>query len=287
MHSPTVIDLHMHSSISDGTDSPQEILAAVRQAGIRLFSLTDHDAVKGCEMIRQVLTKDDPAFINGIEFSCEDERGKYHILGYHYSLTNAALLQTVETGHQFRLDKLQARLQFLEERFGFVFPQEAKDHLYAQSNPGKPHIANLMVQYGFADSVENAIRNYLNHCHTPNWHLWPKQAIEAILSAGGVPVLAHPSFGSGSQRITGEALDNRLRYLMDFGLQGVEAFYSGFTPQLTDELLTLAKRYDLYVTAGSDYHGANKTVPLGGVQLPAPKDYPPGLCRFLAGVTGE
>ena len=80
------IDLHMHSTVSDGTDTPQELLRRVREAGIRLFALTDHDALKGCAMIRKVRSAGDPRLLNGVEFSCQDEQGKYHILGYHYDL---------------------------------------------------------------------------------------------------------------------------------------------------------------------------------------------------------
>ena len=78
------IDLHMHTTVSDGTDSPEGILDKVRSAGLALFSVTDHDAVKGYRIIQALLTPDDPAFLTGVEFSCKDEEGKYHILGYGF-----------------------------------------------------------------------------------------------------------------------------------------------------------------------------------------------------------
>ena len=83
---PRIIDLHMHTAVSDGTDKPDEILLRVREAGIGLFAVTDHDAVKGCEEISRALTAGDPAFLTGVEFSCRDEEGKYHILGYGFCL---------------------------------------------------------------------------------------------------------------------------------------------------------------------------------------------------------
>ena len=106
--------------------------------------------------------------------------------------------------------------------------------------------------------------------------------IGAVLLAGGIPILAHPVYGNGEQHITGTALRERFRYLIAYGLQGVEAFYTGLSPALTQEVLDLAQQYDLYVTAGSDYHGTNKTVLLGSVPLPDPSEYPQGLKNFLS-----
>ena len=94
------IDLHMHSTVSDGTDTPEELLARVQEAGIELFALTDHDALKGCDMIRKARKPGDPQFLNGVEFSCRDELGKYHILGYGYDPDSPSILNVVEKGAQ-------------------------------------------------------------------------------------------------------------------------------------------------------------------------------------------
>ena len=93
------IDLHMHTTVSDGTDSPEGILDKVRSAGLALFSVTDHDAVKGCRIIQALLTPDDPAFLTGVEFSCKDEEGKYHILGYGFDPEAEPICRVVEKGH--------------------------------------------------------------------------------------------------------------------------------------------------------------------------------------------
>lgn len=282
MHYPAKIDLHMHSTVSDGTDTPEQLLQNVKQNGLSLFSLTDHDTDDGCQTIRNLLKEGDPLFLNGIEFACQDEKGKYHILGYDFDSQNETLRRTIATGHQYRMNKAIGRLQFLEKTFGFCFPEEEKKRLLSLNNPGKPHIANLMVQYGFAPNRAEAIRQYINPFHPDNQYLRPEQAIEAVLLAGGIPILAHPVYGNGEQHITGTALRERFRYLIAYGLQGVEAFYTGLSPALTQEVLDLAQQYDLYVTAGSDYHGTNKTVLLGSVPLPNPSEYPQGLKNFLS-----
>ena len=275
------MDLHMHSTVSDGTDTPEEILARVRQTGLELFALSDHDAIKGCARIRGARREGDPQFLNGVEFSCKDEEGKYHILGYGYDPDSEAIQAVVNLGHSLRMKKVTARLDFIRTRFGFAFPEEEIRALLALDNPGKPHIGNLMVRHGYASTKDEAIRNYIDKLRLPNEYIRPEEAIEGILQSGGIPVLAHPAYGSGDQLILGEEMDSRIRRLMDFGLPGLEAYYSGFTDKLRRQILSFAERYGLYVTAGSDYHGANKLVQLGDTGLADAAEYPAGLLRFL------
>ena len=153
------------------------------------------------------------------------------------------------------------------QEFGYVFPEDEVAKLLQNDNPGKPHIGNLMVKLGYAQSKEQAIREIINKVHFKGEYVRPEEAIRGILRAGGVPVLAHPSYGSGDQLIFGEEMDARLKRLIGFGLQGVEAFYSGFTPRIRKEMLNFAEQYDLYITAGSDYHGRNKLIELGDTGL--------------------
>lgn len=278
---PKKIDLHMHSTVSDGTDSPKELLVRVREEGIEFFSKTDHDAIKGCDEIMGLLGPGDPHFITGIEFSCKDEEGKYHILGYASDPEAPSMRDMIEYGHSLRMSKLDRRLDFLKTEFGFGFSDEDLAALHALDNPGKPHIGNLMVKYGYAPSKELAIREYVDKYHAGSAYVKPEQAIKAILGAGGVPVLAHPPFGSGDQLILSDDMQKRLERLIGLGLQGVEAFYSGFSPRLQAMMLAFAEKYRLYVTAGSDYHGKNKLVSLGDTNLSGPGEYPEGLIRFM------
>ena len=274
----------MHSTVSDGTDTPEELLDRVRKSHIELFALTDHDAVKGCSVIRRALGKGDPYFLTGVEFSCRDEKGKYHILGYGYDPDSPAILQPIELGHSYRMKKLRARLDFLDHAFHFSFPREEIDALMALDNPGKPHIGNLMVKYGYAETKEKAIKEYINLFRVKNDYLRPEEAIYGILGSGGIPVLAHPAFGSGDELFLGKEMEERLLRLMEFGLKGMEVFYSGFTPKLRQEMLSLADKYGLYVTAGSDYHGSNKLVELGDTHLEIGQEMPGGMRRFLEAV---
>ena len=277
---PKKIDLHMHSTVSDGTDTPEALLRRASEVGLELFSLTDHDAIKGCEQILSLRKTEDPLFLPGVEFSCRDEDGKYHILGYGYDANTEPIRSAVARGHRIRMRKIRLRLDHLKTQFGFTFPEDEVEALVVLDNPGKPHIGNLMVKHGFAPTKEIAIKNYLDQLPLRSDFIRPEEAIAGILGSGGVPVLAHPCYGSGDELILGEALEKRVKKLMDFGLQGLEAFYSGFSEKLRAEVLALAERYDLYVTAGSDYHGTNKLVMLGSTGLDptmAPVD---GMRRF-------
>ncbi len=279
-----IIDLHMHTTVSDGSDSPEEIISYVKNAGITLFSVTDHDAIKGCEIVLKNLKAGDPAFICGTEFSCKDELGKYHILGYGYDPDAGEIKRLIDKGHSFRMKKVKARLEFIRTEFGFSFPDAEIEKLLAMDNPGKPHIGNLMVKFGYAETKDKAIKEYIDRLHIQNEYLRPEEAIAGILDGGGIPVLAHPFYGNGDQLVLGAEMENRLERLMGFGLQGVESFYSGFSPRLISEMLEMARRYDLYVTAGSDYHGRNKMVILGDTGMEEDTPMEPGMERFLEAV---
>ena len=282
------VDLHLHTLISDGTDSLKEIIENVRKAELDLFSVTDHDSIKAGIMIPPMLAaielEQRTAFVRGIEFSCEDELGKYHILGYGYDPAVPGIAEVVEEGHRMRMRKTKARLQFLQKEFDFRFTEDEIDDLLSKDNPGKPHIANLMIGHGYANDIQDAIKNYINKKEFQNEHVRPEDAIKGILKSGGIPVLAHPTYGDGDDLILGEEMEKRLQHLMSFGLEGVEAFYSGFSPKIESECLAFADQFDLYITAGSDYHGGNKMIEIGWTNLEDMAEAPPGLLRFLRDV---
>ena len=282
------VDLHLHTLISDGTDSLSEIIENVRKAELDLFSVTDHDSIKGGIMIPPMLAVIEPeqrtAFVRGIEFSCEDELGKYHILGYGYDPAVPGIAEVVAEGHMMRMKKTKARLEFLQKEFQFQFTEKEISELLSKDNPGKPHIANLMIQHGYAEDIKDAINHYINKKEFQNEHVRPEDAIRGILKSGGIPVLAHPTYGDGDDLILGEEMEKRLQHLIGFGLAGVEAYYSGFSPKIQSECLAFAEQFDLYITAGSDYHGGNKMIEIGWTNLEDMAEAPPGLLRFLQDV---
>ena len=271
----------MHSTVSDGTDAPEALLAKVGETGMDLFALTDHDAIHGCKRVIAAQADDSPRFLTGVELSCKDEGGKYHILGYGYDIEAEPINALVNSTHELRMKKVRARLDFLTEEFGFEFSPEEIEQLLANDNPGKPHISKLMIKHGYASSTDDAIKNYIDKLKIPSSHIRPETAIAAILKSGGVPVLAHPIYGAGDDLIIGAEMEERLSRLMDLGIRGVEAYYSGFSKKMQDEMLRLADAHDLFVTAGSDYHGTNKMVRLGDTNLESVAEAHPRLHAFL------
>jgi len=275
------IDLHIHTTVSDGTDTPEEAVEKVRGAGLSLFSVTDHDAIKAAKTVPALLGAGDPRFVSGVEFSCRDGKGKYHVLGYGFNPASEALNRVVSHGKMLRSGKLLDRVAILREKYGIEFPEDEIFRLLSECNPGKPHLANLMIRYGYVSSIGEAMDKYLNLLPSAPEYVSPEEAIDGILRGGGIPVLAHPLFGSGRERLDESEMIRRLDRLTGYGLLGVEAFYSGFSPEQIKATLELAGKYDLLVTAGSDYHGTNKTVKLGETGLPAPSEYPAAFLRFL------
>ncbi len=280
----TSIDLHMHTTISDGTDGPEEIVSHILDKGIRYFSVTDHDAVTASKIIPKLLPNGPISYISGVEFSCKDELGKYHILGYGYDPDGASIHEVVARGHQLRVVKLQERLKALKDTYQIELQDQQVEELLKLDNPGKPHLARMLVESGYAPDKATAFSKYLNTIHIKSAYLRPEEAIEGIVVSGGIPVLAHPLFGSGEESLTGEELSIRVARLKKMGIRGLEAFYSGFSKTQTEEVLTLAAKEDLYVTAGSDYHGRNKKVQLGDTGTLLASDWPPELLDFLRDV---
>ncbi len=255
-------DLHMHSTASDGTDSPAEILEKVREAGIRTFSLTDHDTIEGVLEI-EPLIPDDMTFIRGIELTCITDAGKCHILGFNFDPENEDFRALIDEAARNRRTKTDMRLDFLKNEFGIVFSDEEIAELSKVKSAGKPHFGNLLVMKGLAPDRKSAIKKYLDPLKTEHLKLNGELAVKGILSAGGIPVWAHPLGGTGDDPVPLEEFKNQLKLLKNAGLMGLECFYSKYGSEKIGLLTSFAGAMKLLMSAGSDYHGKNKKVRLG------------------------
>lgn len=256
------IDLHIHSIASDGTDTIPMLLENLRASGIGIFSVTDHDTITGA-LEMQELVPGDMTFIKGIEFSCVTSAGKCHILGYGYDENAPEFQAVLEEGRTKRRAKLERRIDFLRDNFGIVFSEEELSALHSMNSVGKPHLGNLLVSKGYADSKDSAIRKFIDPCKTESERLDGEKVISAVLSAGGVPVWAHPLGGTGERLLSEEEFSRQLALLKAAGLKGLECYYSRYSEEQVQFLLGSAKSNGLYISGGSDYHGQNKTVQLG------------------------
>ena len=251
------IDLHMHTSASDGTDSPLALLRKIEEQEIRVFSVTDHDTIDGALALESRIPQG-VRYIRGIEFSCVSPCGKCHILGYGWDPADPVFLEALETGRQLRQDKLSRRITFLEEQFGIVLTEEELQWLATQNAPGKPHLGRILMKRGLAKDLTPAIQQYINPCKGGADRIPADLAIRAIDHAGGIPVWAHPLGGEGERRLTGAEFEAQLRELMSSGIRGLECFYSRYDDADIRFLVQTAQENSLLVSGGSDYHGANK-----------------------------
>lgn len=258
------IDLHMHTKYSDGTDSETELIKRLRKEGIDFFALTDHDTVNGVMKIKKHIP-DDMRFIAGIEFSSMTaDNGKVHLLGYDYDENNRDFLNAIEEVDIKRKKKLEKRLKHLKEDHGIVFSESDEDELRKQSSSGKPHLALMLMKNGYAKDKPEAIDKFIDDKKDKNdainTRIPSKTAISGILSAGGIPVWAHPLGGIREKRLSESEFDSRLELLMKDGLRGLECWYSLYNEDEIGFLLDRAEKHGLLVSGGSDYHGKNKTV---------------------------
>ena len=256
------VDLHIHTNASDGTDSPANLLWNLQKAGITIFAVTDHDTIKGALAVKRIVPQGF-RFIPGIEFSCRTKGGyKCHILGLNYDENNLDFQAAITAGDELR-QKFHRRIEILRTDFGITFTDDELDSLLKIPSVGKPHLANLLVAKGFAQNRQEAIRNYIDKCRTGSSRIDAELAVKAILSAGGVPVWAHPLGGEGEQELPESTFRLVLNELVAYGLKGLECWYSKYKSLKCEWLTKQAKRRGLFISGGSDYHGTNKTVPLG------------------------
>ncbi len=261
------IDLHLHTTASDGSDSPRELIDKAKKAGLEVIAITDHDTIAGSlEAIS--LPYDGIKVITGIEFSCKtegDDGFECHILGYGFDPEHPSILGAIDHGRQMRLYKLELRLVYLKERFGIEFTEDEIEWLRSLNSVARPHLARLIIKHGLAADVADAFDKYLKVGGFPDDRIDAREAIEAILAAGGIPVYAHPLGGEREPRITNDELFRRVGILESMGLLGVESLYSRYSTEESELLISLAERKGMLVSGGSDYHGENKTVRLGSL----------------------
>ena len=250
------IDLHIHTTASDGSDTPVQLAQKLIAAGIRTFSVTDHDTIDGA-LEMEALVPEGTVYIRGVEFSCVSQAGKCHILGYGYDPRHPAFQAALEEGRQLRLEKLERRLAHLRENFGIELTAEEDRWLRSRQSPGKPHLGRILVDRGLAPDLSTAIKRYLKNVPGRD-RIDARTAVEAIAASGGLPVWAHPLGGEGERRLDRAEFEAQLTVLMDCGIRGLECWYSRYAMEDVRFLLDQAKRHGLTVTGGSDYHGTNK-----------------------------
>lgn len=254
-----LIDLHLHTNVSDGSDTALELLDKIKKAGVHTFSVTDHDMMDGTLQMEQLIKPEDNLrFIRGIEFSCTTSIKKCHILGYNFDSANQEFLDTLNLGIRLRQEKTQKRIDYWKNERGIELTKDEADWLYSIKSPGRPHFGQIILNRGLAPDLRTAIKEYVSPCKVGNDRIDAPVAINAIKQAGGVTIWAHPLGGEGEKRLTEDEFYRQLNELIKAGIQGLECYYSRYSIADIHFLQTEAKKHHLLVSAGSDYHGDNK-----------------------------
>jgi len=247
------LDLHTHTTYSDGTYTPHELIAHAVEKECEYISITDHDNFEHISHLGEI--SKNIKYIPGVEISAEFKK-TLHILGYGFDPDHAELKSALNTLQEARRKRNIAMLENMAKK-GFHISMKELHEESRGGIVGRPHFANLMLAKGYVKTYQEAFDKYLakgQPFYMNKQRLEPKEAIRLILDAGGIPVMAHPY----QTDLTSPELEALIVELKSYGLQGIEAYYCQHTKEQVKEYLEYAKKYDLLVTAGSDFHGGNK-----------------------------
>ena len=254
------IDLHIHSTASDGSLTPADIIDHAQKLKLAAIAITDHDSVDGSKEALQIGIPPSLGFVTGVEISAAHPpffpgSGSFHILGYDIRLDHAGLNQTLTKLQDARRNRNPEILKRLN-KLGFQITLEEVKFDDAEGQLGRPHIAYAMMKKGFVASIDEAFDRYLGAgkpAYVDKYRIECEQAVNIIRNAGGVPVLAHPAHLHIEEKHELEAL---LQKLKKIGLAGIEVYYPGHSARQISQYRKLAEKFGLLMTGGTDFHGS-------------------------------
>ncbi|HEY51047.1 MAG TPA: PHP domain-containing protein [Dehalococcoidia bacterium] len=259
------VDLHIHSTASDGRHRPQEIVRKAVELGLEVIALADHDSIDGiAPAIEEARKLKQPQLIPGVEVSTDVPRGEVHILGYFIDYTSKELAAALERFRHSRESRAQGMVAKLAG-LGVNISWERVREIAGSGAVGRPHIARAMLEKGYIGTIKEAFDKYIARdgpAYVEREKLTPVEAVQLILRNRGVAVMAHPFTVPEPEALIVE--------LKAAGMAGIEAYYNGYANEEIGALLALAKNHGLMVTGGTDYHGldeSNETL-IGGVEVP-------------------
>ncbi len=259
------VDLHIHSTASDGRLTPADVIRKSAEIGLTIIALADHDTVDGI-VPALIAAKTFPwlKVIPCVEISTDVPSGEVHVLGYFIDYTDHKLEATLERMRNSRRERAQGIIAKLKN-LGMPIDWERVQEIAGNGSIGRPHIAQAMLDKGYIASFKEAFTKYISRggpAYVERGKMTPQEAVDLILQANGLPVLAHPFTTSDPEVMVIE--------LKAAGLVGIEAYYDGYTVEEINKLVSLADRNNLIATGGSDYHGLdiNTETMIGGVDVP-------------------
>jgi len=253
------IDLHIHTTASDGTLTPPEVISQALEHKLKAIAITDHDTLAGSKEALQAGIPSPLNFLTGVEISAAAPpsyagSGSFHLLGYSIRLDDPALNHALEQLQQARKKRNPAIISRLND-LGIAITLDEVRQEAGEGQLGRPHIAKLLVKKGLAGSMNQAFDRYLGTdgpAYVDKFRIECRKAIELILDAGGIPVLAHPGLLKCK---TYDQFDELIAGLKEFGIQGMEVYYPEHDPEQTRLFAELAQHHNLLLTGGTDFHG--------------------------------
>lgn len=266
------IDLHTHTTASDGTLTPAQLVRLAAEEGLRVLAITDHDSTASLEEAMQEAQQWGLEIIPGVEINTDIPQGEIHILGYFIDYQDKKFQSELARLRAGRVERGQAMVEKLRA-LGAPIRWERVQELAGGEVVARPHVAQALVESGFVPTYQEAFDKYIGRngpAYVERLRLSPEGAAKLILQAKGVPVLAHPYlYDRAGNRLDSLNLEQVLPSLCDAGLVGLEAYYAFYPPEATASLLELAQRFNLVATGGSDYHGRPNTFgDIGSVSVP-------------------
>lgn len=250
-----LIDMHTHTSYSDGELSPEELIDLAIKRNIKTIAITDHDNVNGINKVKN-LKLGNIEIIKGIELSAKASKGTFHILGYDLDLESKVLKDKMSELKTNSTNTVLSVMEQIKRDYGIRFNYEdIKELINANHNLGRPDLAKLCIKYGYAKTTQEAFDKYLIEAHNKirgiNKWLTYEECLDIIIKSNGIPVLAHPK----QLKMAEEEFIPLLENMIKCGLRGIEVYHSTHSKEEMDYYLEIAKKYDLLVSGGSDYHG--------------------------------
>ena len=260
----TGVDLHLHTTCSDGRLAPSELIRLAAGQGLKVVSVTDHDSTEGfAEAYETAREFPQMRIIPGIELSTDIPGDEIHMLGYFIKYDDTQFQDILLRFRRGRVERARLMVEKLDT-LGIHLEWDRVQEIAGDGAVGRPHIALAMVEKGYCTEPQDAFPEYLGRnglAYVERPKMMPAEAVEMILGVGGVPVLAHPAYMTDMRA--------RIAELVPAGLVGMEVYYSRYSPELVRELAQLAKQHGLIPCGGSDYHGLGNTgEPLPGSQGP-------------------
>ncbi len=248
-----MIDLHVHSTDSDGEKTPEELIDEAIEKGITTLAITDHDTINAMEKGIEYSKNKNINFIPGVEINARIKVGQMHMLGLGIKRDLGKLRKKLDILKQSRDSR---NLKFIEKlnELGFEISLEELQEISGSDIIGKPHFAKLFLNKRYINDEKEMFSKYFDSKEfreIKNFSYEPEEVIKMILEAGGIPILAHPQ----TLKLTDIELEKRIIELIKNGLQGIECFHSEQTKEEMQKYCKLAQKYDLIITQGSDYHG--------------------------------